>query len=302
MKQLLTLSILLLLTSLAYGFQCDPLPPGNLIVNPWFRDFDIPNEAGFSGWTVDQYWNLSQKVRNPTPDNITSHICNYNPYCGTMARLMVPSGNVGGNGVPGVPGFLYQVVEVDPLVTRFAFGIWWVTLQIDPAEVRIYGGDSPDGPWELVWTPFTYSFTGLVGRDNFVYRHTGYTEMEFDRGYAFYLVELYALPIVSEAPNGSGVKLTGVYFAPAGSVDPDPTPECSADGEFCSADSDCCSGDCARGVCQSASPDPECKVAGQRCREDSECCSSVCIDGLCTDESSSRECLCPCPCETRPTR
>jgi hypothetical protein len=30
----------------------------------------------------------------------------------------------------------------------------WVVHKIDPAEVAIYGGLSPEGPWTEVWKPF----------------------------------------------------------------------------------------------------------------------------------------------------
>ncbi len=320
------------------GSQVSPLPSGNLVFNPWFRDFDDPSFAGFSGWVPDQYWGLSQKGRNPTPDKITAHMCNGAEYCGTMARLVVPFGNVPGNAVPGVPAYLSQVVTADSSVTRFTFGVWWVTLLINPAEIRIYGGESANGPWNLVWTPFSYSFTGMVGSYNFVYRHTGYSETEFERGYSHYKVELYALPITG---GQSGVKFTGVYFGYAGAVepdpDPDPDPECLPTGSACTTSSECCSEDCRRGICQgdvTPPPDPECKAIGEPCLSATDCCSGDCMRGQCWGEEptpspiclnigepcsigadccsgdcrrgqcvagdgSGQDCLCPCPCNTR---
>ena len=61
--------LLALVLSRAYAFQVPPLPNDNLLENPWFRDPSNPALPGFDGWTnVNNYWTLSQKDSNPSPD------------------------------------------------------------------------------------------------------------------------------------------------------------------------------------------------------------------------------------------
>ena len=224
------------------GFQVSPLPLGNLVINPWFRDFDDPIHSGYSGWTVDQYWNLSQKKQNPTPDEVYSDKCGWEyPWCGTTARLndTIGQGPVGNIGIPGVPATLYQVVAADPSTLEYTFGVWWVAKR-GIAEIGVYGGPSPSGPWELVWVPFSYDFYGRVSRSNYVYRHTGFSEAHLERGYSYFKIELFG--VLADEENG--LKFTGVYFAPAepGSC----LPEICTDGldNDCDGAIDCSDVDC----------------------------------------------------------
>lgn len=174
-------------------------PPPNLIKNPWFRSARNPSRPGLDGWTdaagPNTHWSLSQKASNPSPDDVV----------GTAARWAYGRGQGGGEGVPGVDAFLYQVVEADPSHTALLFQTWWVALFVEEASVNIYGGSTAEGPWRLLWRPFL-----LTERSDGTWRQTPLLTVRLERGYPYYKVELQGR---YEGDRRLGVKYTGVYFA-----------------------------------------------------------------------------------------
>jgi hypothetical protein len=214
------------------AFQVPNLPAGNLIVNPWFRDFSNPEISALDGWTdaagKDKYWSSSQKESNPSPDIFVSGYCNQQPsYCGTTARLSDTPGKTGGLGIPGVDSYLYQVVSADSSKTKLKFFAHWVTHLIDPAEVVIYGGNSTNGPWTKVWVPFYIVQDEIIVPPDWcgiecLWEETGWLETVLPQGYSHYKIEIHArMPVGQEV---IGFKITGIYFAVVDANANDPTP------------------------------------------------------------------------------
>jgi len=215
----------LLSFSRAQAYSVPPLPGGNLLTNPWFRSFSNPNDSSLDGWTdeagLDKYWSSSQKESNPTPDIVISGVCgNSNQYCGTAGRLSWRPGQSGGIGVPGVDSYLSQVVPSNPDNRLLKFSTWWVSHTVDPAEVIIYGGNSPNGPWTSLWVPFSIVDTG-VSSDQDLWAQTELLEKTLASGYSYYKIRIHA-KLTSEVQ--SGFKIAGIFFTTqlAGGT-PDPT-------------------------------------------------------------------------------
>ncbi|MCB8975590.1 MAG: hypothetical protein H6654_18670 [Ardenticatenaceae bacterium] len=181
----------------------DPLPAGNLVENPWFRE---GNQPSLAGWTdaagSNVIWSLSQKPSNPSPDQVI----------GTSARLAFGSGQGGGTGQGGVDAYLYQVVAADASMTHLNFKIHWVTQWIDRAMVTIYGGSSADGPWTAVWTPLDINQATSTGG---AWTQTELLDTTIAEGFPFYKIELFG-----RYPDGrqQGAKYTGVYFSVDGNA------------------------------------------------------------------------------------
>ena len=216
-----------------YAFQVPELPGDNLIVNPWFRSATDPNAPGLDGWTnvlTDGVgWVLSQKESNPSPDIVVSGRCAGEPvYCGTSARwAKIVSGPHAGKTFPNIDVYLYQVVAAGPAHRKLTFFTHWVSHRVAAAEVTVYGSQAPDGPWELVWTPFFHSQDDLIippsGDVTDLWEETGFLETTLDQGYSHYKVQFRA-----RLPEGDsvGFKMTGVYFtvAAADGEETPPTP------------------------------------------------------------------------------
>lgn len=212
-------------SSQAIAFQVPPLPAYNLVQNPWFRSASEPNYSGLDGWIdsagKDKYWSTSQKESNPSPDILINGICGNKPvYCGTSARLKNTPGQSGGVGVAGVDAYLYQVVAANKINTRLVFFAHWVSHRIDPAEVLIYGGESPGGPWteDPVWAPF-YHVQYVADNEPDLWTQTDYLEKTISQGYSYYKLVIHA-----RLPDGDtvGFKITGIYFTAIGPGDPIP--------------------------------------------------------------------------------
>ncbi len=211
----------------AYAFQVPPLPNDNLLQNPWFRDPTNPSLPGFDHWVnVNNYWTLSQKTSNPSPDAYISAKCDGNTptYCGTGGKLSADDGN----GQVGVDSYLYQIVAANPDHTKLKFSTHWVTHFVDPFDVNIYGSASPNGPWTLVWNPVHQVVLTLItpppGQDTswLWMEMTSWTppvETIVPNGYSYYKVEIHV-----NLPSPEGFKITGVYFA---SEDVDGPPQTS---------------------------------------------------------------------------
>ncbi len=71
-------------------------------------------------------------------------------FCGTSAKLSADDGY----GIVGVDTYMSQVVSTTPENKKLKFFMHWVAHEVDPLQVNVYGGNSPDGPWVSVWQPF----------------------------------------------------------------------------------------------------------------------------------------------------
>lgn len=213
---------LLISNSVAHAYPVPPLPEDNLVVNPWFRSTSDPKEAGFDGWTVLQTdgvtWNLSQKESNPSPDIVVSGRCGHQSvYCGTAARWADQEGVL----YPNIDVFMYQVVAADPSNRLLKFFTHFVSHRVDVGAVNVYGGQSPDGPWELAWVPLYHTQTQLIKPDSGAIRdlwlETGFRERILEQGYPYYKIELQArVPeLKNDFVKGTGFKITGIYFTAA---------------------------------------------------------------------------------------
>lgn len=208
--------LVLVLVHSANAFQVPPLPEDNLLENPWFRDSSNPSLPGFDGWTnVNNSWTLSQKDSNPAPEAYISGKCDSNvpTYCGTAAKLSADDGN----GQVGVDSYFYQVVSTNPSHTKLKFSTHWVAHFVDPYEVNIYGSQSVNGPWTLVWNPIHQvvltEITPPPGYDTswLWMEMTSWTppvETILEDGYPYYKVEVHV-----KLPSPEGFKTTGIYFA-----------------------------------------------------------------------------------------
>jgi hypothetical protein len=210
--------LLNLARSVAHAYPVPELPVDNLIVNPWFRSASNRTEAGFDGWTrplTDGVtWGLSHKESNPSPDIVVSGRCGAKEvYCGTAARWAAQSGIV----YPDVDVFAYQVVATDPAQRKLNFFTHYVSHRVDVGAVNIYGGNSANGPWTLVWLPLYHSQDRQIvpesGEIQELWEETGFIERTLEQGYPFYKIELQARLPQSPGIRGVGFKLTGVYFS-----------------------------------------------------------------------------------------
>jgi hypothetical protein len=219
-------------TLYVYAFQVPPLPAGNLLINPWFRDPADATKSSLYGWTdaagLDKYWSSSQKESNPSPDIVESMLCGYPyVYCGTAARLSDTPGKTGGIGVPGVDSYLYQVVDADSSKRKLKFFTHWVSHLIDPAEVVIYGGNNSNGPWTKLWVPLHVVQDEIIAppegcSTECLWEQTGMLEIVLPQGYSHYKIEIHARMPVGE--QVIGFKTTGIYFAVVDANASDPTP------------------------------------------------------------------------------
>jgi hypothetical protein len=219
-------------TNDTFAFQVSELPEGNLIKNPWFRNATKPSLSGLDDWIdaagLDETWSSSQKPSNPAHEIIVSGVCgNQEIYCGTAARLSDKPGQSGGTVNLGEDAYLYQVVQADPKHTKLKFFAHWVSHAVAPAEIEIYGGDSPNGPWSFLWEPFYHEQSELIyppgGNTEFLWEDTSMLEHTLSDGYSHYKIQIHARLPVSDVRGG--FKITGVYFTTeTGQPEPSETP------------------------------------------------------------------------------
>ncbi len=231
---------LIVISSTLYvnAFQVPPLPDGNLIVNPWFRSFADNSDSSLDGWTdqagLNKYWSSSQKEPNPSPDIIVTGICGFKQvYCGTAGRLSPIPGQSGGVAVPGVDAYLYQVVSADSSKRKLRFFTHWVSHLVDPAEVNIYGGNSPTGPWTFLWRPLHVVQYQVIKppegcTTQCLWEETGWLEYIIPKGYSHYKIEIHANLPANVHPKPVGFKITGIYFAVVDTDGQLPTPSATS--------------------------------------------------------------------------
>jgi hypothetical protein len=216
-------ALLYLSTANVLAFPVAPLPEDNLIVNPWFRSSSDPTRSSLDGWTdaagLNKHWSSSQKESNPSQDLVIAGVCGGKQvYCGTAARLSPTPGQSGGLAEPEVDAYLYQVVSSRKTHQKLKFFAHWVSHRVEVAEVTIYGGDSPNGPWTSLWVPFFFEQLTLppktVGDRASEWNQTDLVETIIAVGYDFYKIEIHArFPEPRWRIGDIGLKITGVYFA-----------------------------------------------------------------------------------------
>ena len=163
-------------------------PGANQLVNPCFdgtHNEDPPGWQQTSGWDVSMY-------KNPC-----------GPY-GTAGRINDPA-QAGESGPDRderiwqvVPGQGADLMAKMQCVHHFAYY----------TDMNIYGSGSPNGPWTLVWTPFTLDDCeqdewGATVR-------TAETQLAHD--FAYYKVEFAAM-YAPVGPTSGGVKFTNAFFS-----------------------------------------------------------------------------------------
>ncbi len=165
------------------------LPADNLIQNPCFAD-------GLNGWVnpSGRWVARTGEEKNPSP-------------CGDAESPVAKLGpqRFNGAGEPGVTDYLYQVVQADAGRQTAVFSLNYIAVRVDVFQVNIYGSDSADGAWTLVWVPVSLQGT-----------HEGFdqavtAETKLDRGYPYYKIEFQG-----QFTEGLGMKVTGVHFAVSG--------------------------------------------------------------------------------------
>ncbi|MFZ5425128.1 MAG: hypothetical protein ACOZAO_05005 [Patescibacteria group bacterium] len=212
--------------TVAAAFIVPQLPSDNLINNPWFRN--SLNKPSLEGWTDATgplgSWGATDKDGNPTPNNVI----------GTAARVSAGMGGSNSNLPPHYDAYLYQVVAADPTQTTLNFDTYWVAHTIKPAEVTIYGSNTPNGSWTPVWKPFNQNITTTLfsppGENhnywlwNYYSNTTDKVSTTIAMGYPYYKVEIH----VNFPDADGGFKITGVYFSTShtnGNPNPTPNPE-----------------------------------------------------------------------------
>ncbi|MCB8978387.1 MAG: fibronectin type III domain-containing protein [Ardenticatenaceae bacterium] len=205
-------------TGVSYAFPVPELPNDNLLTNPWFRSSSDSSQPGFDGWT-QQYtdgvsWGPSQKASNPAPDVVVSGKCPPGEQsCGTAARWAEQAGIL----YPNIDVFAYQVVSADPTQRNLKFFTYYVSHRVEVGAVNIYGSDSADGPWTLVWVPLYHSQSEQIVPDSRdvtdLWEDTGFIERPIEQGFPFYKVEIQSRLPEWHMIRGVGFKITGLYFA-----------------------------------------------------------------------------------------
>jgi hypothetical protein len=160
------------------------------LVNPCFNGV---HNADPPGWQQTAGWDVSQKASNPCEQYETA------------GRINDPA--QAGESAPDIPEAIWQVVPGQgpdlvaemQCVHHFAYY----------TDMNIYGGASPNGPWTLVWKPFTLAH---CGQD--VWGALQHAETRLAQGYAYYKVEFAAMYAVAGfIEDAGGVKFTNAYFA-----------------------------------------------------------------------------------------
>lgn len=172
------------------AFSVLPLPSDNLIQNPWFRSAARPSKAGFDFWTHDPYWVTQQKDNQPSPDSVV----------GTAVKIGPAKYN--GTGVPGVNGYIYQVVSAPQAHDTLHFQTWWIGVYHEEFTVTVYGSINVDGPWANIWVPLSETDSTMAFIQSPLYTVSPAVT------YPYYKVEM-----IGRFTEGLGIKFTGVYFA-----------------------------------------------------------------------------------------
>lgn len=210
----------------AAAHEVAPMPPGNLIANPWFTKVVAGQQRlDTTGWVFvgSPTWgtgNAKPDCPGPAPFN-TSFTLRWARNSGQTPEFH-----------PNVEVRAHTIVTATATHRTLRFFMHWVMHRMTLSAV-VYGGPSATGPWTQVWTPFQHTETvvwrpsdGELKSD--IWKHFTSMPGKFDdwyapvpkvttlaQGHPYYKVELrasYPTPDAT-ASGGVGGKLTGVYFA-----------------------------------------------------------------------------------------
>jgi competence protein ComEC len=163
-----------------------PIPSSNQLVNPCF---DGEKKVLIDDWEQTYGWDVSI-IKNPCET-------------GNAARLNDPA--VHGQATPWVPEQIWQIVpgngahliaEIDMTCYRGEY-----------INVNVYGSADQDGPWALLWVPFSWSNC----LNTFGYIGIQHAETDLGQGYKWYKFEVDAMTKETDGKTGA-VKVTSAYF------------------------------------------------------------------------------------------
>lgn len=163
----------------------------NQLINPCF---DGPHNGDPLNWTEAPPggWDVSAN-KNPCGDNKTA------------ARLNDPS--LAGQSQPNVHEYIYQVVtgQGATLTVQMACIQHFALI----GDTNIYGGSSANGPWTLVWTPFTIADCAESTVDDRGWKPVHEAQTTLSQAYPYYKFEFHAM----RDADGGGIKFTSAYFS-----------------------------------------------------------------------------------------
>lgn len=166
---------------------------GNQIVNGCFVGTHGAPPA--APWYGTSGWDTSRKPSNPCPS----------PSGNYAARINDPTQS--GFSGPNRDERLWQVVEGHgPSLVAEVMGVHHYAVY---AELRVYGAAAPEGPWVVLWTPFTVLD---MAKDRWGAAPV-HAELTLPEAHPYYKVELAAMyAAVGPSSDQGGVKFTRVYF------------------------------------------------------------------------------------------
>jgi len=167
-----------------------PISGGNQLLNPCF---DGPHNGDPLNWTeaAPGGWDVSAN-KNPCGVNATA------------ARLNDPS--FAGQSQPNVHEYLSQVVPGHgPNITVQMACIQHFALI---GDTNIYGGPAPNGPWDLVWRPFTLADCAISTVDDRGWKPVREAQATLSKAYPYYKIEFHGM----RDADGGGLKITSAYF------------------------------------------------------------------------------------------
>ena len=209
-----TLVILLLVSSPAYAYIVPPLPPGNLVQNPWFEDLSNPLCFGDSGgpkWGTGEGWQFNHLEDMLFPSKFTqpSDQCEGGPalkFGPKDTTLKI-----------GVDYYAWQDIPADSTARKLTFSFYYVEIRTAISEVDIFG--LSNGQWIPVWHVWDNSQT--VFNPGFFTFYEATTELP--QGYPMYRIQFH----MRLDDLNPGFKVTGIHFrTEEGITPPSPDPGC----------------------------------------------------------------------------
>ncbi len=193
------------------------LPQDNLISNPWFQQSGDLGGIGLKDWLEPAEsiasWGSIRTDTVPSPQAFISETCETeDKICGTAASLSHSSADLASGSV--AEAILYQVVSSDRSHQTLKFSTYWAATSVDHAEIVVFGGNSPDGPWTQIWMPFSLgsqSEDQVLPSSSEQWAYTDIAEISVENGFSHYKIEVLARLVEQEAE--ASFNLTGVYFA-----------------------------------------------------------------------------------------
>lgn len=172
----------------------------NQLVNPCF---DGPHNVDPLTWQQTPGWDVSVKPSNPP---CGAPIIGRSTSSWPCVRLNVPE--LQGEASPNTDETIWQ--EVSGLGPQL-IAEWHMVCHKrgEAGEYRVYGRNTPEDPWLLLWTPFTLaSYAG----DGKAWSALMHAETVLADTYAIYKVELFGNIGPGVYPGSGGLKYAAVYF------------------------------------------------------------------------------------------